>query len=204
MSNDFGKNITKEEQTQSLADYLPNGFLFAGKNISSKKLRKLLFGLAQELYREQQKVVEVEEQYFLPQTTELIEEWESAYGIPSECFTNVVSLSQRINQVLAKIRANGVQTEKDFIDLAKFMGFDITITHGTDEAIFPLPFPWAFTPSGKTARFTFFINFDKSELKHTFPLEFPFLFTPGATSVIECFFLKLKPANVQLLFRYIN
>ena len=204
MSNDFGENITKDEQTQSLADYLPNGFLFAGKNITSKKLRKLLLGLAQEVYREQQKVVEVEGQHFISQTTELIEEWESTYGIPSECFTNAVSLSERINHVIAKIRANGVQTEKDFIDLAKFMGFNITITHGKEEAVFPLPLPWAFTPLGKAARFTFFINFDAAILKPTFPLSFPFLFTPGATNVIECFFLKLKPANVQLFFRYIN
>jgi hypothetical protein len=59
------------------------------------------------------------------QTVLFISEWERALGIPDGCFKGAGTLNERRRDVLTKLAALGLQTEKDFEDIAKI--FDLTV-----------------------------------------------------------------------------
>lgn len=204
MSNNFGKYITKEQQTQSLADYLPNGRLFAAKNISFSSFRKFLAGIASELWRCQQKIVEIVTNWDIETADGLLENWEEEVGIPLNCFKNTVTIEQRRAQVKAKFRANGCQTAQDYKDLAKILGYNINVVTGLDAQVFPLSFPAEFSHDEIDTRFTMYIDFTDAVDKYIFPLVFPVQFSSGDTNVVECLFNQIKPANVLIIYRYLN
>ena len=108
----------------SLDHYMPNDRIFGRKSKSVSNIYKLLVGFAVEIARADSKNAVFRNDTDLLKTSELLLEWESAVGIPDDCFNVLEGLTvqERINQVLFKIRALGVATEQDFIDLALVIG----------------------------------------------------------------------------------
>ena len=140
---------------------------------------------------------------FPDETIDLIERWEKDLGIPDDIFDNSGTLEQRRNNVIIKLAGLGVQTAEDFVNVAKLIGYDNVVISAAEVAVFPLSFPIPFFPSAKNARFTIYVDLPKSAGLGFFPLPFPATFASGQDNAIERLFNKLKPANVQLIFRYI-
>lgn len=179
-----------EQYTDSLADYLPGGILFASKSVKNSNFRKLLRGMAGELFRANGLLKEYSEQIIPDQTTKFIAEWESALGIPDGCFTNTGTIDERRTNILTKLAALGVQTIPDFENVASIFGVTAEVLAGSESGI-------TFS-SNKVARNTIVINLT---LPERFTYTFPITFGDSVTALLECIFNKLKPANCQVLFQ---
>ncbi len=65
----------------------------------------------------------------LPEATqELINEWEIEVGLPDQCIGMPDTLKQRRDLIVQRIVSRGGQSPSFYIEIAKLMGYDITIT----------------------------------------------------------------------------
>jgi uncharacterized protein YmfQ (DUF2313 family) len=190
---------TKDDITNSLAAFMPGGRIFAAKNQDGTNLRKLLTGLSVELFRIDEQMNLISQDFDINVTTQFIEQWESAVGIPDNCFNGTGTLEERRLAILAKFAQMNLTTDQDFIDLAALFGINITIITGASLSVFPLIFPHVLFGSEKEARFTMFVQFEIP--LDTFPYIFPFTFGDATRGLIECLFSKSKPANVQIIYQ---
>lgn len=156
---------TKTEMISSLAAYLPGGELFESAYIPGSNFNALLAGLSGELLRAENFMFLYNSQFIPDETTVFIEEWESAVGIPDNCFTISSSDTneQRRLNILVKLASLGVQTVADFENLAVILGFPNTqvlpgigsdfesITNGTFDADTDWTKGTGWTISGGTA-----------------------------------------------------
>jgi uncharacterized protein YmfQ (DUF2313 family) len=197
---------TQEEVVDSLAQSFPCGRLFQAVGIEGSNLRRLLEGLAVEVGRIERLLTDdIYEQYFLNEGQDgLVETWEKIVGIPDDCFSNLDKTRvERVEQVLTKLRAREVVTEQDFIDLARTLGYTVTIDQGIEVGAFPLILPFILG-SPTTLRFTMIMNLPVSLAPTSvFPMTLPFTLSSGGGSVVECFFNKLVPANVTVIYNYV-
>jgi len=191
-----------EEYTNSLAAYLPGGILFASKSVANSNFRKLLRGMAGELFRANGLLKEYSEEIIPDETVKFIDEWESTLGIPDECFTGTGTIDNRRRDVLTKLAALGIQTKQDFIDVAAIFGITVDVISGGGVGIFPVQFPFILFNSSKEARFTIIITFTVPEASK-FPYTFPLPFSNNEIAVLECLFNKLKPANCKVIFEQV-
>lgn len=189
-----------EAYTDSLADYLPGGELFISKSVQDSNFRKLLRGMAWELFRANGLLRDYSCEVLPDQTEKFLNEWESALGIPDDCFTGTGSVTERRRDILTKLAALGVQTPEDFVELAAIFGVTVTVTPGVEEIQFPLVFPVLMFNTNKEARFTIVVEFTVLDTSR-FPLTFPIQFGDDVIAILECLFNKLKPANCQIIFQ---
>jgi len=190
----------QEEQTRTLANYLPQGRAFAAKNIPGTVTREFLWGLAAELVRATALLRELREETLPDSTTLFLGEWEKAVGIPDTCLLGKGTTEDRGRDVLVKLASLGIQTAQNFIDLAAMFGVEVTVIAGSVHGCFPFKFPIIFFPNEKAARHTIIVDFVEP-LTGGFPYTFPITFGLGTLAVVECLFRKLKPANVDLLVK---
>jgi uncharacterized protein YmfQ (DUF2313 family) len=189
-----------ESYTDSLAAYLPGGELFISKSIQDSNFRKLLRGLAWELFRANGYLREYD---ILPDETEkFLSEWESTLGIPDDCFSGTGDLNERRRDILVKLAALGVQTAEDFVELAAIFGVTVEVVCGALNGNFTYTFPMRFYNSAIEARFTIVVRFVVQE-SNRFTLTFPFPFGDSSIGILECLFRKIKPANCDIIFEQI-
>jgi len=190
------------DQQKVLADYMRNDKLFTGKRISTKKFYKLLAGLAIEIGRVEGILDDIAINYDPAQTVELIERWESAIGIPCECFPVSENIEDRRNNVIAKLNASGVVTADDFVELGTKFGLNIEIFPGQDVLTFPYTFP--FVLNDGNPKFIMVINISSTEVGDVFTYTFPItLRSAEKINIVQCLFKKLAPANVEVLINVI-
>ena len=191
--------LTLAQQTQTLARYLPSGRAFAAKDRAETATHGFLEGLAGELLRSAALLQEFRDEILPDETVLLLDEWESAVGIPDTCFTGQGTTDTRRRDVLAKLVSLGAQTEADFIYIAEVIfEIPITITRVTPTGSFPYTFPFVLSLSAREARFTLVVNFDDLPLTAVFPYTFPLTFGTPDMILIQCLFNQLKPANVDM------
>jgi uncharacterized protein YmfQ (DUF2313 family) len=191
-----------EQYTDSLAAYLPGGELFTSKSIKDSNFRKLLTGMAGELFRANGLLREYSCEIIPDQTNKFLSEWESTLGIPDDCFSGTGSNDDRRRDILVKLAALGVQTAQDFVDLGAAFGVTVTVRGGIDEITFPLTFPIVMFTTKTEARFTIVVRFTV-QAANRFPLVFPITFGSGEIAILECLFTKLKPANCNIIFQQV-
>lgn len=190
-----------EQYADSLADYFPNGRLFISKRANDSNFRKLLRGIAYTLFDANGLLIEYD---ILPDETEkFLSEWESALGIPDDCFSGTGTNNERRRDILVKLASLGIQTAQDFVDLAALFGLTVVVKGGITENSFPLTFPFIFFDTDKEARFTIVIEFFVQG-SSVFPFTFPFVFGSNEQAILECLFQKLKPANCNLIFKQVT
>ncbi len=190
------------EQTNILASYLPTGRIFDAKRDDASVLRSLLRGFASGMLSVDDMLDLFRAEVLPNTTTDFIEEWESAVGIPDECFDiEDATIEERRLYVTIKLASLGVQTSDDFGYLATLLGTTVTVRSGMahDNVIgYGTDLPVVLFPDLKTARFTIIVAIE--DVSGGFPYTFPFPFGTTAQGIMECLFSKLKPANCDLLF----
>lgn len=191
-----------EQYADSLADYLPGGLLFASKSVQDSNFRKLLRGMAGELFRSNGLLKTYNDEILPDKTVKFIDEWESALGIPDDCFKMTGTIDERRRDVLTKLASLGIQTKQDFVTLANEFGVDVVVSSGSVHGIFPMQFPFIFFNTAKQARFTIIVTFNVAAASR-FPYVFPFIFGGSQIPILECLFSKLKPANCNIIFKQI-
>ena len=86
--------------------------------------------------------------------------------------------------------------------MAELLGFEIQIETAQRHGMFPLAFPIYFFPDGKTVKFTFIVTLPSTVSIQGFALEFAYPFLRADNALLRCLFEEMKPANVQILYRY--
>jgi len=193
---------TQADYADSLGAYLPGGVLFGSKNIEGSNLRNLLLGMAGELFRANGLLREYSCEILPDKTEKFLTEWESAVGIPDDCFSGTGTIEERRRDILVKLASSGVQTADDFVELASIFGVDVEVQAGSESGVFPLTFPIPFYPNAEQARFTIIVNITVPP-ESTFPYSFPIPFGTSEIGIIRCIFEKLKPANCELIIRQV-
>lgn len=192
---------TPDQTTKSLADYLPGGRVFQAKNTAGTNLRQLLVGLAVEIARVDGIMNDIIAEQDPRTTQQLLEEWESALGIPDGCFNADGTLEERRSEVVIKLSL-AINTAESFVALAAEFGFVVTVESGAVHGAFTMIFPIDFYDTGDIARHTLIVHLSHSLNPNLFDFIFPFIFGPRQSNIVECLFQRLKPANVNVVFRY--
>tara|TARA_R110002126_G_scaffold264538_2_gene407689 strand:+ start:64 stop:678 length:615 start_codon:yes stop_codon:yes gene_type:complete len=195
---------TQQEHQLALGQYLPNDRLFAAKNYSDTNLFKLLTGIAGEFKRVDEIFQSVWDgtNILTTQDIQYIRLWEGALGIPDESFlqTESLSLDDRRNQVLIKLRSLGVLTEQDFKNLATLLGISINIVHGIDVLYPPYTAPFIPMANAKFARFTMIIQGPNLDISSYPPYSVPFI-PVSVKSQLTTLFDIVKPAMVTIIYQ---
>lgn len=127
-----------------------------------------------------------------PYTTEqFITEWEDMVGIPDGCFIRVTSEIRRRQQIIAKLRSDGVQTTGDMEEILAILGFQTRV------------FPLSIEESTQEAKFTIVVEFTNAVDSTTFPVPFPWPFRGSETQATQCFMRTIVPAHCQVIYRFL-
>lgn len=197
------KRRNLDDYTDSLSAYLPGGELFIAKSVQDSNFRKLLRGLAGELFRSNGLLREYDTEIIPDQTNKFLSEWESALGIPDTCLKGTGTNDERRRDILVKLAALGVQTDEDFEELAAQFGVTVDVSPGIDEITFPWVFPLSFWFStNQEARYTIMVRFTVQEASR-FTYTFPITFGDSLIGILECLFTKLRPANCDIIFQQV-
>lgn len=194
-------NFSEDQQTDSLAQYNPDGKLFLAKRDVLKNYFKLLRGLSQELIRAQDLLVLYTDEILPDLTVQFLSEWESVVGIPDGCFDGTGTDDDRRKKILAKLNS-GVQTNADFVQtIATAFGIEVTIFAGADvvNGVGGAPPDIYFNGDLRRARFGIVITFLSQE-NPEFTLTFPILFGAQVIAVMRCYIETLIPANCEVFF----
>jgi uncharacterized protein YmfQ (DUF2313 family) len=145
---------------------------------------------------------------FPASTTNFIDEWDAALGLPDPCLGENPTLEQKRAQIVARLIAPGGQSAQFYIDYAAALGFEIAITAfapfragrsragdtlGGDAA----PFTWLVTilsdaSSAKNAAF-------RAGQGHAGD---PLSSAAASHSTLLCELNRIAPAHTVLLFTY--
>lgn len=193
---------TPEEYTQLLRDLLPPGQAF--RRDTGTNLERVLTGMAPEFSRVEARADTLALEANPATTTELLVDWERVTGLPDNCSGELEETIQgRRQAVLAKLASVGGQSIPYFIEVARQLGFEITITEfrpfraGISRAGDRLtngpewPFVWQVN-----ARETTIISFRAGLSAAGEPLR------SWGNSALECKINQLKPAHTLVIFSY--
>ncbi|MCK5602310.1 DUF2313 domain-containing protein [Candidatus Pacearchaeota archaeon] len=193
-----------DDYTVSVAHYVPTGDLWASKWIGENVFYKLLSGLSLIILEADTLLTQFQDEFYPNGTTEFLSEWEALLGIPDGCIEVAGSIEQRQSNVLGALAALGAVTHDDWINLAKVMGFDITIEYLNTGNTFPLTLPYTVGDS-KYIKNTIKIVFQDLELAGSeFPLTLPYTLSEDLKAGVKCIFERIKPAHVQIIFEDVS
>jgi len=130
-----------------------------------------------------------------------LDEWEATLGLPDPCAGPEPTVALRQAQVTARFIAGGGQSIAYFVNFAKTLGYDITITQFAPSR-FGRPFggnfggtAWAFTWQINAPQFTVAtFNFGTGHFGDPF--------ASWGNTVLQCELQRLSPAHTTLLFNY--
>lgn len=190
-----------EEYAKLLKDLLPPGKAFPRE--SGTQLEQVLIGAAQEFSRAEARsdalAIEVNPAF----TNELLTDWERVAGLPDKCSGTLEETIQGRRKVLvSKLTSSGGQSPAYFIEVARQLGYEITITEfrpfqaGLARAGDPLTNgDWLYTWRVNAAETTII------EFRAGLSAAGEALRTWG-NDTLECKLNQLKPAHTEILFSY--
>ena len=186
------RNRSDSDYQRSYAQYLPGGKMFSSKDDTRKGLYDFLNGISVEARKATEMMNAYNDQFFPDETTQFLEEWEKALGIPDDCLDTEGTVEERRRNVLVKLAEMNVQTSQDFKDIATLFGVAVDVYGGADPAVSP-----AITPD-RAARNTIVIVFIPASV---FSYTFTFTFGTDEIAILQCLFEKIKPASCQVIFQ---
>lgn len=193
---------TPEEYAQLLKNLLPPGVAFPRE--PGTNLERVLLGCAPEFSRVEARADALAIDVNPPTTSELLTDWERAAGLPDKCSGELEETIQGRRQALvAKLSSVGGQSEAYFIEVARQLGYEITITTflpfraGISRAGDALnngpewPYVWRVN-----SRETTVISFRAGLSAAGEPLR------SWGNTALECKINQLKPAHTHVIFSY--
>lgn len=192
---------TAEQYRELLKSLLPSGQAFPRDN--GTELDKLLHALAEEWARIDGRGETLISEALPAMTSELLTDWERVAGLPDKCAGTLEETMQgRRNALVAKLTSTGGQSKAYFIEVARALGFEVTISEfrpfraGLSQAGDPLTNgKWNYTWR-VNARQTTIIDFRAGRSAAGEPLR------SWGNSSLECKINQLKPAHTLALFGY--
>ena len=133
----------------------------------------------------------------------MLEEWETAVGIPDDCFSRNATKEQRREQVLLKLVGMNATTKEQFIKIADILGYNIDVSNGVDTSTFPLTFPFLLMDE-EEKEFIIVVKILSEPEAETFPLTFPFTLNSDFPEILKCLFEKIKPAHTRVYYQYLT
>ena len=171
-----------------LKKLLPPGAAFnrgTGTNLSS-----LLDGMAEEPARVHDRVGDLMLETMPDTTTEMLAEWETAWGLPDQCTGALDTLAERRAALLARMVHVGQQSPGFFVRVAQTLGYSIVI----EENVGGSAYVWRIVSSIITAP----VYARAGSARSGDPIR-----TWGG-DMLECAMRALNPAHLDLLFAYID
>lgn len=126
-----------------LQSLLPKGQFWNRREGSM--LTNLLEGFAVELSRIGERIDELMEEKDTRYTSDLLEEYETEYGLPDECSDADASVTERRSVVRARALSRSGLNAQYYIDVVEAYGFDASITLYPDDPILTDIFHWKLT-----------------------------------------------------------
>lgn len=196
------KLFKQRTQDEAYSSFL--SFLFPGKaiefvNDTSDPTGALINALAKEIVRVLNSMNDLSEDYDILVTSQLLSKWESALGIPDECFPATGTDAERRLHVLLKFAKMNVQTAEQMRQLAVALGFTDTMVVPLSDNSLP-PYDVPFIPN-TTPNSRYVIQVTASGAVTNFP-PYDVPFTPSSVneSLLSCIFNIIKPANCKVIF----
>lgn len=191
-----------DEEAILSAKYFPQGKGLVNLYNTESNLFKFIKGLSFEFTRITDLLNVLLKEFDIYSTENLIEEWENTVGIPDDCFSRNETLERRRLQVIAKIKADGVQSAEDLEEIISLLGFTAIVKAGADVHVWPVSFPWFFIGNTTESRFTIVVNFINATENTLFPVPFPWPFGGATVQTVQCFVQKLVPSNCKVVFTF--
>lgn len=193
---------TLKDCSDSLARYLPSGRMFESAWQTGTNLRGFIDALGSELCRVNDVINEfdiLESGFGL-----FLSEWESALGIPDDCFTNTGTIAERQANIFVKLAMRGATTEEDYKNIASMLGYVIDVKVGSElSGFFTFDFPIIFFNNPSEQRFTIVIEYSDADEPTVNGFDYPFPIVFGGENnfnILRCVLLKIKPAHCNMIF----
>lgn len=129
MSEEPDRHIRRsgDDYGMALADLLPRGPVWPRDDDSV--LMRLVRGLAGIFGYVDSRAADFLERESDPRyTLEMLDRWESNWGLPDPCFPKAETIDQRHMMLVFKMTLLGRQDRQFFIDMATWLGYDISIS----------------------------------------------------------------------------
>lgn len=173
----------------------------AWPRLAGTVLGRLLEALGAELWRVEQRALELLAEADPRTTVEMLADWERAAGLPDECTGPLESASERRAALVARLGSIGGQSRAFFIALAADLGFEVTIT---EFDAFHAGSPVGQPLYGEDWEFAWQVNAPEVSVRD-------FLAGAGVAGdplrdwgndLLECSFERAKPAHTIVIFAY--
>lgn len=116
---------SQEAYLEQLQGLLPTGSAWAQQ--PEYNLTDLLDVVAAELALIDERIINLIKEADPRNTIEMLEDWETEYGLPDLCTNAVASLQERRAELISKVIGKGGQSKPYFIKVASILGYPITI-----------------------------------------------------------------------------
>ncbi|MEX2450375.1 MAG: putative phage tail protein [Rhodospirillales bacterium] len=199
MSNIF--RATTDYYYRALQQLVPQGVAWPREDGAT--LSKLLRGLAVEITRMHNRLIDLIDEFHPLTTTELLTEWETEFGLPSDCTQGLdLVLQERRRLVHNRKTSRGGQSIPFFIDVAAQLGFEVTITEfypfladhsAAEDAVYSDPWMYAWRVNAPETTIVDFVA-DHSSAED--PLR------KWGNELLECEIAWRKPGQTRVLFAY--
>lgn len=190
-----------EDYAKQLLDLMPPGKAFPRE--PGTQLEQVLLGMAVEFARVELRGDQLAIEVNPASTTEMLTDWERNAGLPDKCSGVLEDTIQgRRNALLAKLSSTGGQSPAYFIEVARSLGYEVTITEfrtfraGFARAGDPLTNgDWIYTWRINAPETTI-IEFRAGLSAAGEPLR------TWGNDTLECKINQLKPAHTHVIFSY--
>ncbi|WP_339860370.1 YmfQ family protein [Thalassospira alkalitolerans] len=189
---------TIDQYLRQLQSLMPRGSAWARDADAS--LTRLLRAFAAPLSRVHNRALDLIEEIDPRTSVELLSDWERVCGLPDPCSGQPESLAERRDQVVAKLAARGGQSKAFFIELAKNLGYEVTITEfrpftcvsNCNDSLTQgdWRFAWQVNAPEETIRDFVAISACNEPLR------------TWGNEPLECNITRLKPAHTRVIFTY--
>jgi uncharacterized protein YmfQ (DUF2313 family) len=165
-------------------------------------VQQSLAALAPTPFRAYQRATNLLTDAFPSTADELLPEWEASLGLPDPCAGESPTIALRQAQVTARFTAGGGQSIAYFVNFAKTLGYDITITQFSP---FRVGVSTVGTPLyGEAWAFAWQVNAPQFTISY-FGVSISAVGEPLATwgnTVLQCELQRLAPAHTTVIFNY--
>lgn len=193
-----------EGTTRQLAQHLPQGRAWEAKSVPDTTLYKVLAGMAAPMNAVQQQQFALLLEFFVLNTDQFIEKWETSVGLPNDCFPATGTLAQRRAAVLRRLNKRPIVTLAEmqaYVDEI-FPNQGIVLYNGTEYYGFEYEFEGTFL-GALSDRFIIVAEIPVQQPE--FEYEFEFEFTGAVdTTRLRCVLEEVIPATTILLIEEVS